>query len=104
MCCAGRVAGISLPSRNNAKVTQLLRVITNGWVKWHVFVDDLLQKLRTVKVKWLPSNTADTPETMFGAIMRALLSRKIKPNPLELGVDMEGIPAEPRPGDDPDNE
>ena len=83
-------------------MTQLLRVITNGWVKWHVFDDDQLQKLRTVKQKWLPNNAAETPETMFGAIMRALLSRKIKPNPLQLGVDMEGIPAEPKQGDNSD--
>ena len=46
--------------------------------------------------KWLPNNNASTPDTIFAAIMRAMLSRHnaIKPHPCDIGVDMEGTPAE----------
>ena len=72
----------------------MLKPITNGWVKWHIYDEAQLDKLRTLKQKWLPSNKADSPEAMFNALMRAMLSRNIKPSPYDIGVDMGGAPVE----------
>ena len=77
--------------------------MTPGWVQWHIFGDEQLQELITLHQKWLPKNTANTPETMFTAVMRALLSRHIKPHPCDIGVDMEGTPVEPQLGSDDDD-
>ena len=45
--------------------------------------------------KWLPTSKASIPDTMFIELMQAILSRKVKPHPYDIGVDMEGIPVEP---------
>ena len=77
--------------------------MTPGWVQWHIFSDDQLQELMTLHHKWLPNNNANTPDTVFAAIMRALLSRHIKPHPCDIGVDMEGTPVElPKDSEDDD--
>ena len=95
--------GISIPQSSSPRISKLLRGMTPGWVQWHIFGDEQLQELITLHQKWLPKNTANTPETMFAAVMRALLSRHIKPHPCDIGVDMEGTPVEPQFGSDDDD-
>ena len=86
--------GITIQPRKSSKVNSFLKGITQGWVKWHIFEAQQMEKLTALHKKWLPQSSAQTPETMFNAMMRAMLSRHVKPHPSDIGVDMEGRPVD----------
>ena len=84
--------GIAIHHTIANKVHSALRTMTPGWCHWHITTDAQAKQLLAIRKKWLPQHQADTPEAVFNVIMRALLSRKLKPSPHDLGCDMKGNP------------